>query len=57
MEQGNEAHDSGPRCIWTVAVRVVDGALRARVIGQLQASGETELAAEEMERRGRKRDR
>ena len=27
-------------------VRVVDGALCARVIGQLQASGETELAAE-----------
>jgi DNA-binding NarL/FixJ family response regulator len=30
----------------TVAVRVVDGALRGRVIGQLQASGETELALE-----------
>src|SRR4051812_42425104 len=42
----DEAQERERRRTWTVAVRVGDGALRARVIGQLQASGETELAAE-----------
>src|SRR5215217_3189685 len=46
MDERGEAQDRERRRIWTVAVRVVDGALRARVIGQIQASGETELAAE-----------
>ena len=46
MDERNEAQKRERRRIWTVAVRMVDGALRARVIGQLQASGETELAAE-----------
>src|SRR5918994_7328351 len=46
MDERGEAQDRERRRIWTVAVRVVDGALRARVIGHLQASGETELAAE-----------
>jgi DNA-binding NarL/FixJ family response regulator len=46
MDERDEAQERERRRIWTVAVRVVDGALRARVIGQLQASGETELAAE-----------
>jgi len=44
---GDEAQERERRRIWTVAVRVVDGAIRARVIGQLQASGETELAVED----------
>ena len=46
MDERDEAQERQWRRIWTVAVRVVDGALRARVIGQLHASGETELAAE-----------
>jgi DNA-binding NarL/FixJ family response regulator len=46
MDERDEAHGNERRCVWTVAVRVVDGALRGRVIGQLQASGETELAFE-----------
>ena len=46
MDERDEAQERERRRIWTVAVRVVDGALRARVIGQLHASGETELAAE-----------
>jgi DNA-binding NarL/FixJ family response regulator len=46
MNERSEAQERERRRIWTVAVRMVDGALRARVIGQLQASGETELAAE-----------
>ena len=46
MDERDEAQARERRCIWTVAVRVGDGALRARVIGQLQASVETELAAE-----------
>jgi DNA-binding NarL/FixJ family response regulator len=46
MDERDEAHGNERRCVWTVAVRVVDGALRGRVIGQLQASGETELALE-----------
>ena len=46
MNERSEAQERERRRIWTVAVRVVDGALRARVIGQLRASGETELAAE-----------
>src|SRR5215207_7988050 len=46
MDERDEAQERARRRVWTVAVRVVDGALCARVIGQLQASGETELAAE-----------
>src|SRR5215204_2384473 len=46
MDERDEAQARERPRIWTVAVRVGDGALRARVIGQLQASGETELAAE-----------
>jgi DNA-binding NarL/FixJ family response regulator len=46
MDERDEAQERERRRIWTVAVRVVDGALRARVIGQLHGSGETELAAE-----------
>src|SRR5215216_5625627 len=46
MDERDEAQERERRRIWTVAVRVVDGVLRARVIGQIQASGETELAAE-----------
>ena len=46
MDERDEAQDGERRRIWTVTVRVLDGALRARVLGQLEASGETELASE-----------
>ncbi|MCD6032466.1 MAG: helix-turn-helix transcriptional regulator [Thermomicrobiales bacterium] len=46
MVERDETHKAERQCIWSVAVRVVDDALRARVVGQLQASGETELALE-----------
>src|SRR5215213_2243350 len=46
MDERDQAQERARRRVWTVAVRVGDGALRALVVGQLHASAETELAAE-----------